>query len=160
MSLEGRTFRISEQITEAVIDEAESFEETLEYAKGVLLKSREKHPILYRYLADTAKQQGEFWYSYAIGSALSYDISSRHVDAQGIEVEFSEEELKIHKAVADSIFDDPRWENDEWVLERVNTKDGASVDSGLGLFFNTLDIVAPKLVAYMTDFTNKIEVPR
>jgi len=156
MGLEAR-FRIPEKITEAVMDEADSYEKTLEYAKRVLAKAKEKHPPLYRYLAKTAKKQGEFWYSYGISSALSYDILSRHIADQGIELDFSEDELNRHEAAADSIFDDPRWQNDEWVLERVNTKDGTSVDSGLGLFLNTVDAVAPKLAAYMTDFTNKIE---
>lgn len=157
MGLEAKVFRIPEEITEAAMDGADSYEETLDYAKGVLAKAREKHAPLYRYLARTAKKQGDFWYSYGIGSALSYDISSRHIADQGIELDFSDEELNRHEAVADSIFDDPRWQNDEWVLERANTKDGTSVDSGLGLFFNTLDAVAPKLAAYMADFTNKIE---
>lgn len=159
MSLEAKIFRVPEEITEAVLGEADSYEETLEYAKGVLARARGKHPILYGYLAYTAKQQGEFWYSYGIGSALSYDIITRHLEAQRVEVDFTHEELERHQAVADSIFDDPRWQNDEWVLERANTKDGTTVDSGLGLFFNTLDATAPELAAAMTDFTNQIEIP-
>lgn len=159
MGLEARAFRVTDEITTAVLDEADSYDETLEYAKGVMAKAREQHPPLYRYLARTAKQQGEFWYSYGIGSALSYDIATRHLSSQGMEVNFTDEELDKHKGIADGIFDDPRWQNDEWVLERANTKEGANVDSGLGMFFNTLDASAPELAAAMADFTNQIELP-
>lgn len=60
MSTEAPRFKISSEVTEAVMDDADSHGETLEYAKGIMKKAKEKHPVLYRYLKDTARQQGEY----------------------------------------------------------------------------------------------------
>lgn len=159
MSLEVHRFPIPPEVTEAVLDEADSFDETLEYAKGVLAKARTKHPAMYGYLAYTAKEQGDFWYSYGIASALSYDIVTRQLEARGLEIDITEQDLETHKVIADHVFNDPRWQDETWVLERAATKDREQADSGLGLFFNVLDSSAPEFASAIADFTNRIELP-
>ena len=157
MSSETPRFRVSPEITEAVMGDANSYDETLEYAKRTMQKAREKHLNLYGYLAQTAKEQGEYWYSYGIASALSYDIATRQLEARGTVIDITPDDLSRHKAITDSIFNDPRWNDEGWVLERVGIKDGVNADSGLALFLNILDLTAPELAGHIADLIPKLE---
>lgn len=159
MSLESPKFVITPGVTEAVMDEADSYEETLEFAKLTMAKAREKHPSLYGYLAQTAKEQGEFWYSYGISSALSYSVITRELEARGTTVEIAPDDITTHKGIADRVFNDPRWNDETWVLERASTRDGVQADSGIGFFLNVVDAIAPEFAGYIADFTLQIELP-
>ncbi|HVZ67083.1 MAG TPA: hypothetical protein VG917_02370 [Patescibacteria group bacterium] len=156
MSSEAPKFRIPPEITEAVIDEADSYEETLEYAKLTMQKVRETHPTLYRYLEDTAKEQGEYWFSYGIASSVAFDIMSRQLAQAGVDLDITPEDISRHKSIADGVFNDPRWNDEQWVIERASTKDGVDADSGLGLFLNVVDAVAPEFSGYISDFTPQV----
>lgn len=159
MSSEAPKFIITPEIVEAVMEEADSYDETLEFAKLTMAKVREQHPPLYGYLAQTAKEQGEFWYSYSISSALSYSVMTRELQARGIVVEIAPDDVETHKGIADRVFNDPRWNNEAWVLERATTRDGVQADSGLGFFLNIVDAIVPEFGGYIADFTAQIEVP-
>ena len=150
---------MTSEITEAVMDEANSYDETLEFAKLTMAKVREQHLPLYGYLAQTAKEQGEFWYSYGISSALSYAVVTRELEARGMNVEITSDDVLTHKVIAERVFDDPRWNEEAWVLERAGTKDGTEADSGLGFFLNVVDAIAPEFAGYIADFTSQIETP-
>lgn len=159
MSSESPRFAITPEITETVMDEADSYDEPLEFAKLTMAKAREQHPPLYGYLAQTAKEQGEFWYSYGISSALSYAVVTRELEARGMAVEITPDDVSTHKETADRVFNDPRWDDEEWVLERASTRDGVQADSGLGFFLNVVDAIAPEFAGYIADFTPQIELP-
>lgn len=159
MSSEAPKFVIAPEITETVMDEADSYDETLEYAKLTMAKAREQHPILYGYLAQTAKEQGEYWYSYGIASSLSYAVVTAHLKAIGATIEITPDDLSKHKAVADRTFNDPRWNDETWVLERASTRDGINANSGLALFLNIVDATAPEFAGYIADLTPRIEEP-
>ena len=157
MSSEAPKFTITQEITEAVMDEADSYDETLEFAKLTMAKAREQHLPLYVYLAQTAKEQGEFWYSYGISSALSYSVVTRELEARGMTVEITPDDISTHRGIADRVFSDPRWSEEAWILERTSTKDGTEADSGLGFFLNIVDAIAPEFAGYIADFTPQIE---
>jgi len=159
MSKETSGFSIAANITEAVMDEADSYDETLEYAKLTMAKARTQHPDLYRYLAETAKEQGEYWFSYGIASAIAYAVVTKQLEANGTTIEITPDDVTVHKSIADRVFGDPRWDDEVWVFERVSTRDGVEADSGLGFFLNVVDSVAPEFAGYIADFTPQIETP-
>ncbi|HVZ58248.1 MAG TPA: hypothetical protein VG935_00635 [Patescibacteria group bacterium] len=159
MSSEAPKFRVPPEITEAVMDEADSYEEALEYAKLTMQKVRETQPTLYRYLAETAKEQGEYWFSYGIASSVAFDIMTRQLTQAGVDVDITPDDISRHKSIADGVFSDPRWNDEQWVIERASTKDGVKVDSGLGLFLNVVHAVAPEFAGYISDFTPQVAEP-
>src|SRR5690349_12957000 len=104
--------RIPGEITNAVLDEANAYDETMAYAKTTMAIAKQQHSLLHGYLKETAGQQGEYWYSYAIAAALSYDIVSRLLIANQQVVNFTDDDIARHRRIANAIFDDPRWEDE------------------------------------------------
>lgn len=159
MSLEVQRFTIPSEVTNGVMEEANGYEDTLEYAKGVMAKARINDSALYGYLANTSKEQGGFWYSYSIAAALSYDIVTRRLAELGLSIEIDEDDIVKQQTLSDSTFNDPRWQDELWVLKRVNTKDGIQADSGISFFLNLLDLSAPEFAEEINSMVNQVEVP-
>ena len=159
MGIESHGFAIPTEITESVMDEANAYDETLKYAKLIFAKAKINHPALYSYMAQTAREQVTFWFSYGIACALSYDIISRYIESLGVTVLFTKEDLTKHKTTTDSVFSDPRWNDDAWVLQRAGLNEGTGVDSGIGLFLNTVYGTAPRLRSYIAGYVLGLDIP-
>lgn len=155
MDKESKRFLVTPDIALDIMDEADT--DPLMYAKEVMQKAKENHPILYKYYAEEAKKQGECWDKYTISTSLSYEIVTRQMEADGNSVEITPEDISRHKESIDFVFNDPRWKDMDWIIGRVTIREGASADSGLGLFLNILDISAPELGEEIASITEKLE---
>lgn len=145
MSDERPRFFVSAETTMGVFEDADSYDETLDYAKRVLGVAREKQKVLCRYFREIAVQLGDYYSSYSIGIAMGYDVATRVLEGNGVHVEIDDSDIDTHRRSAGSVFDDPRLEDEEWVMQMMESTDTANGSgSGLGLFLNTLDACAPE----------------
>ena len=149
----------AEVITTALEGAGSPDHEAFDYTSAVFTQMAQNphYDALRGYLLEAESLQENFEFPYKFAAAISCNVMTHFAASQGSKIDFTQDEIAAHRAIADSIFDDPRWEDEVWVLNRLASHEGVDADSGIGYFLNLLDQVAPELAAAVATFTAHVE---